>query len=50
MKLLLMIIGATLLAGCANTGTSGASGTSHSEAEKPYSMRVFNPDDPYHGG
>lgn len=50
MKILTIVFGfivTTLLAGCGGLQTSGGT---LSEEEKPYSQRVFNPEDPYHGG
>lgn len=48
MKTLSLIIGMMLLAGCSSAYMSGAGSTD--EASKPYSQRVFDPNDPYHGG
>jgi len=59
MKRVYIILAITLLAGCAGMGSdmSGAHGRSASsimgapdQSGVPYSQRVFDPNDPYHGG
>lgn len=48
MKTLSILIGIALLAGCSSLRMGGTSGSD--DASTPYSQRVFDPNDPYHGG
>jgi hypothetical protein len=52
MKTALLLLFTLSLAACSTFGGSQASSNSNapSQADKPFSQRVFNPNDPYHGG